>query len=185
MDQAELLRRVVQCLEKLQIPYFVTGAMASIIYGEPRLTNDIDIVAEIQDIHINGLKNCFPENDFHLDTDSVREAICHKFQFNIIHPQAGLKVDVMISRNDAYDRNRFSRKKRLRSLPDLEVNFASPEDVIIKKMQYYQEGRSEKHIRDIQGILKISFDMIDMDYISKWAAQLDLVAVWSDIQTKR
>jgi len=91
----------------------------------------------------------------------------------------------MISRNDAYDRNRFSRKKRLRSLPDLEVNFASPEDVIIKKMQYYQEGRSEKHIRDIQGILKISFDMIDMDYISKWAAQLDLVAVWSDIQTKR
>jgi hypothetical protein len=184
MDQAELLRRVVLCLEKLHIPYFVTGAMASIIYGEPRLTNDIDIVAEVQDIHITGLKNCFPDKEFHLDEDSVRNAVRQKFQFNIIHPESGLKVDVMIPQNDAYDQTRFTRKKRLRSLPDLEVNFASPEDVIIKKMQYYQEGRSEKHIRDIEGILRISTDMIDFDYISKWSAQLGLEAVWNDILIK-
>ncbi len=87
MELFELLQKVVGLFEHLRIPYLVTGSVAAMAFGEPRLTNDIDIVAEIQDIHIKGLKNCFPENEFHADEDTIRKAICQKFQFNIIHPQ--------------------------------------------------------------------------------------------------
>ena len=184
MEQSELLGYLVRCLEKLDIPYFITGAVASIAYGEPRLTNDIDIVAEINDGHITKLKECFPEEEYYLDSDAARKAIKQRHQFNIIHPASGLKMDVMISKGDSFDRSRFARIKRLRPLEDTEANFASPEDVIIKKMEYYKEGSSDKHIRDIMGMLKISGEMIDQEYISLWAKRLSLEDIWRAIQER-
>jgi len=184
MEQSELLKYLVRCLEKLNIPYFITGAVASIAYGEPRLTNDIDVVAEVNDGHIAKLKACFSEEEFYLDSDSIREAIRRRHQFNIIHPASGLKIDVIISKRDAFDQNRFSRIKRMRPLEDTEANFASPEDVIIKKMEYYKEGSSEKHLRDIMGILEISGEMIDFEYISLWAKKLKLEDIWQAIQER-
>ncbi|OGD10433.1 MAG: hypothetical protein A2Y86_08925 [Candidatus Aminicenantes bacterium RBG_13_62_12] len=184
MEQSELLGYLVRCLEKLDIPYFITGAVACIAYGEPRLTNDIDIVADIGEEHIAPLKECFPAEEYYLDSDAIREAIQRKFQFNIIHPASGLKVDVMLPKQDAFDRSRFARVKRMRPLEDTEANFASPEDVIIKKMEYYKEGSSEKHIRDILGMMKISGEMIDLEYISSWVKRLNLDGIWQSIQEK-
>ena len=184
MEQSELLGYLVRCLEKLNISYFITGAVASIAYGEPRLTNDIDIVAEIKNTHIAKLKECFPEEEFYLDSDAVRKAIRQRHQFSIIDPASGLKIDVMISKGDAFDKSRFARIKRIRTLEDTEANFASPEDVIIKKMQYYKAGSSEKHLRDIMGMLKISGEMVDFKYISLWAKKLHLESIWQAIQAK-
>ena len=65
-----------------------------------------------------------------------------------------------------------------------QANFAAPEDVIIKKMEYYKEGGSEKHLRDIAGILKISGETVDRSYIAEWARRLDLVDIWDAIQKK-
>jgi hypothetical protein len=90
----------------------------------------------------------------------------------------------MISKRDAFDKSRFSRIKRIRPLEDTEANFASPEDVIIKKMEYFKEGSSEKHIRDIMGMLKISGEMIDPKYISLWAKRLHLEDLWQAIQER-
>lgn len=184
MEQYELLRIVVRCFENLKIPYLITGAIASIAYGEPRLTNDIDIVADIQEEHLKGLKECFPREDFYLDAETAIRSIRRKHQFNIIHPSSGLKIDVIISKKDEFDRSRFRRLKRIKPLEDTEANFASPEDVIIKKMEYYKEGGSEKHLRDIAGILKISQEMIDLKYIFLWAKRLELEEIWKAIQKK-
>jgi hypothetical protein len=181
VEPFELLRLVIECFERLKIPYFVTGAVASIAYGEPRLTNDIDIVTEIQAEHIPGLRACFPESDYSLEPDSIFRAIRDTSQFNIIHPASGLKVDIMISGRSEFDRSRFKRIRQLKPLDDLEANFASPEDVIIIKMEYYQQGRSEKHLRDIAGILRISAELIDMDYIFLWARKMGLEDIWRSI----
>lgn len=184
MEQSDLLGYLIRCLEKLGAPYFITGAVACIAYGEPRLTNDIDIVADIGEEHIAKLGECFPFEEYCFDADAIREAIQRKSQFNIIHPASGLKVDVMIAKGDAFDRSRFARVKRMRPLEDTEANFASPEDLIIKKMEYYKEGSSEKHIRDILGMLKISGEMIDLEYIFLWAQKLNLGDIWQNIQNK-
>jgi hypothetical protein len=61
------------------------------------------------------------------------------------------------------------------------VTFASPEDVIIKKLVFFQEGGSEKHLRDIRGVLAVMGDGIDRDYIDKWISALGLTAEWSAV----
>ncbi|HZX10415.1 MAG TPA: hypothetical protein VFG01_05650 [Acidobacteriota bacterium] len=184
MEQHELLLFVVGCFEKLKIPYLVTGAIASIAYGEPRFTNGIDMVIDIHPAHIHEFKSCFPENEFYLDVDSMKQAINHRSQFNIIHPESGLKVDVIISKKDDFDQSRFARTKKLNVSEKKSVNFASPEDVIIKKLQYFKKGHSEKHLRDCASMLKISSDLIDRDYISFWSKKLSISILWEELQKK-
>jgi len=183
MEPFELLIIISNVFEKLEIPYFVTGSIASITYGEPRFTNDIDIVADIKDWDIPGLIHCFPENEYYIDADSINQAIQFKSQFNIIHLSSGLKIDVMIKKKTFFDNSRFSRIKRLR-LEEKEINFASPEDVILKKMEYYKMGSSEKHLRDITGILKIYKGKIDFEYLKNWISTLDLIEIWEAIEKR-
>jgi len=150
-------------------------------YGEPRLTNDIDVVAEVQDIHIPGLLAAFPLDEFYLSEETIREAIHRQGQFNIIHPGSGLKVDVIIRKETPFDRSRVARVRALRPVESYAAAFASPEDVIIKKMEYYREGGSDKHLRDIAGMLTVSGGEIDEAYIVEWADRLGLRDIWDTI----
>ena len=181
MELQELFKHLINTFESLGIKYFVTGAMATIFYGEPRFTNDIDVVTDIREEHIPKLLKFFPEDEFYLSEDAIRDAIRHKNQFNIIHPPSGLKIDIVISKKDAFDNSRFKRIKRITPIEETQANFSSPEDVVIMKMKYYKEGESEKHIRDILSILKISGNIIDKDYINLWAKKLNLLTIWNDI----
>lgn len=184
MELYELLKYVIKAFESLGIRYFITGSMASMFYGEPRFTNDIDVVADIKKEHIAGLLKLFPEDEFYISEEAILDAIINQYQFNIIHPASGLKVDVVIAKGDDFDKSRFKRFKRVIPVEETWANFASPEDVIIMKMRYYKEGESEKHIRDIASILKISGDEIDRDYIELWAKRLDLLDIWNAILNK-
>jgi len=184
MGPFELLKKVVDVFAGLQISYLVTGAVASIAYGEPRLTNDIDIVADLKEDHVDGLVRAFPPDNFYIDEEMVRQAIQKHGQFNIIHPSSGLKVDVMIKKNTPHDKSRFERIRRIFPMESYQANFSAPEDVIIKKMEYYKEGGSDKHLRDIAGILKISGESVDRNYIFEWAQHLGLLEIWDAIQKK-
>jgi hypothetical protein len=182
MEQYELLLFVVACLDKLKIRYFVTGALASIAYGEPMLTNDIDVVVDMSLSQNDAFISCFSEEEFYFDVHSMRTAVNRRSQFNIIHPESGLKVDVIIAKKDDFDQSRFARIKKLLVSETKTADFASPEDVIIKKLLYYKEGRSEKHIRDIAGMLKISSELIDRAYITSWAKRFDVSEIWEELQ---
>ena len=117
------------------------------------------------------------------DEESMKDAISRRFMFNIIHPASGLKVDVMIKQKSKFDVSRFSRGNNY-PMDDIDVNFAAPEDVIIKKMEFYKMGGSEKHLRDITGILKTSETLIDLNYIEEWAGELFLKEIWKAIQDR-
>ncbi len=184
MELYELLEHVVLTFERLQIPYLITGSVAAMAYGEPRLTNDIDLVAAIETKHIAAMVAAFPAPSFYLSDEAIRAAIAAQTQFNIIHPTAGLKIDVMVRKDTPFDRSRFARARTLRPSESYPAAFASAEDVIIKKMEYYQEGGSDKHLRDITGMLKISGQDIDQAYISEWADRLGLRQIWDMIQQR-
>lgn len=184
MGPFELLRKIVEAFEHLHISYLVTGSVAAMAYGESRLTNDIDIVADIKEQHIPGLLNAFPIQEFYISEEMIRNAIRCKGQFNIIHPKSGLKVDVIVKKNTRFDECRFKRIHRIYPAETYKANFSSPEDVIIKKMEFYKEGGSEKHLRDITGILKISGDTVDWNYISEWAKRLGLTDIWNAVQKR-
>lgn len=180
----ELLERAVAAFERQGIPYLVTGSTAAMAYGEPRLTNDIDIVAGIEEEQVSQLVAAFPAEDYYVSAEMIHEAVRHRTQFNIIHPASGLKIDVIIRRDTPFDRSRFGRARRIHPAPSYEANFAAPEDVIIKKMEYYSEGGSEKHLRDITGMLLTSGDEIDREYIERWAVTLGLSEIWRAIQAR-
>ncbi len=184
MDPHELLERIAGILENLHIPYLVTGSVAAMAFGEPRMTNDIDIVAAVEYKHVGGLMAAFPEEEFYISEDAIRDAVRHQTQFNIIHPASGMKIDIIIRKKTPFNDSRFSRIRRIKAGENFETNFAAPEDIILMKMHYYREGGSEKHLRDISGILKISGPEVDKDYIALWAEKLNLMDIWNLILNK-
>lgn len=178
MEPSDLLTLLSRKLDELGIGYLVTGSMATIAYGEPRFTNDIDVVISLRPEDITRFCESFPMPEFYVSQDAVKDAVRDRRQFNIIHPASGLKVDGIIPKDDDFERSRQQRGVRLPIVEGVEVMFASAEDVIIRKMQYFQEGGSDKHLRDIAGVLKIQGDRIDRQYIAEWADRLAVRDVW-------
>jgi hypothetical protein len=181
MEQSELLHFVIEALETIGLRYFVTGSMATIFFGEPRFTNDIDIVVDLPADKIAQLCAAFPSPDFYLSEETVRRAVSRRGQFNVIHPSSGLKVDMMVPTDSPFNRSRFARAKKIRPAPDFDATFSSAEDVILKKMEAYREGGSEKHLRDITGVLKISGAKLECGYIEDWADRLGTAEIWREI----
>jgi hypothetical protein len=181
MGLYDLLKRLTDTLEQLGINYLATGSVATIAYGEPRMTVDIDVVVELKLEDVDKLCAAFPAQEYYVSPESARDAVTQRFQFNIIHNASGFKADVIIPKDTPFERSRQKRGRRVRLRPDLEVTFASPEDVIVRKMEYYKEGESSKHLRDIAGVLKVQGSKIDRDYIKHWASQLGVAKVWEQI----
>jgi hypothetical protein len=184
MEQSDLLRYTVAVLEELGARYFVTGSTASIFFGEPRFTNDLDIVVDLHDGDVARLCAEFPPPEFYLSEEAARRAVAQKGSFNILQPASGLKVDVIVPADSMFNRSRFSRLQRIKTAADLHVCFTSAEDVIIKKMEFFREGGAEKHLRDITGILKVSGEALDYEYIKGWAENLGLETIWRTILRK-
>lgn len=184
MELFDLLRHCVDVLESLRVPYFVTGSLASVYYGEPRLTNDIDIVIDLQTHHVARFCRAFSPAEYYVSEEAVREAVAARTQFNVIHPESGLKADMLIASDTPFGRIRFERAVRVRPTPDQEAWFSSAEDVILKKLDFYREGRSEKHLRDIAGMLKVSGGEIDENYIAEWAKRLGVSEIWEAVRNR-
>ncbi len=178
----DLLRSVIDILERLELRYFVTGSVAAIYYGEPRFTNDIDVVVDLPPERIPELLDSFPSGEYYLSEEALRHAVKQQGRCNVIHMASGLKIDLVIAADTLFNRSRFERARRVRPADDLEARFASAEDVILKKMDFFREGGSEKHLRDITGILMISGDQLDQDYIESWADQMGLETIWRTIK---
>ena len=92
-------------LERLGLRYFVTGSTATIFFGEPRFTNDIDLVVDLPEERIGELCGAFPPESFYLAEEAVRRAVRNRGQFNLIHPVSGLKVDMVIPAENALKKN--------------------------------------------------------------------------------
>lgn len=184
MEPDELLRRLVAFFEQHGIAYFITGSVAAMAYGEPRFTNDVDLVVDLEERHADAFCAAFPPPDFYVSRAAVLGAIRNRHQFNLIHVTGGVKADVILPHATEFDRSRWARRRRMPLGTVEQPMLASPEDVILKKMEYFAEGGSEKHLRDITGILKLSSQSVDRAYIEQWAAKLSVLNVWQLILAK-
>jgi len=179
----EFLHLAARCFSKNRIPYFVTGAVASFIYGEPRLTQDIDIVADIQEKNLPGLLRFFPEDEFYLERLSVERAVRERSQFNIIHPSSGLKIDVIIPKkmnsiDSVLDVAGVSGPRRVWKFR------IRPGGHHRQQARILSEGAFREHLRDIAGIIKISGTDLDFDYLAVWMGKKGLRAIWNDFLEK-
>ena len=181
MEQNELLRYTIDTFETLGISYLIGGSLASSAYGEPRMTNDIDILIDLKPEHLPGLLEKFDPNEFYVDAETVHQALFSDGQFNIIHPSSGYKIDLFVCGQDPFTSSEMARRRRLEAPDGAHAFFASPEDVILKKMEYFKMGESERQFRDIVGVIRVQGGQLDRDYIGRWALELGLTKVWEAI----
>lgn len=177
----DLLQRVSEELARLGIRHFVTGSMGSMAYGEYRSTIDVDIVADMTPTHVSALMSAFPEPDHYLSEEAMREAIRARTQFNLIHVSTGLKVDFMIPEASPFNASRFARMRSVALSPECRVPVASAEDIILMKLRYFSAGGSDKHLRDIAGMLRIMRERLDRPYVEQWAGQLGVRDLWQAV----
>jgi hypothetical protein len=181
VKQIEFLSHALGVLGRLEIPYAVVGSYASSAWGEPRMTRDIDILVQLSANQVEQLCREFPAPDFYVSQVAARDAVMHGSQFNIIHPTSGNKIDFMIAASRDHVDCQLERRQLIEFEPSVSGYVASPEDVILGKLSYYREGGSEKHVRDIKGILKVSGHAIDHDYLNRRASELELSSFWQSI----
>lgn len=175
-DQIEIIKTVVSIFDKLQIPYFICGSMASSAHGVPRATQDIDLVADIALEKLAKFEG-FIKNEFYIPEGLAADAIKEKRSFNIIHLKTIYKVDIFVSKTDIFSRSQMKR----RCLNDLgsskaRVYFATPEDTILAKLEWYRKGGhiSDRQWKDVKEVFKVQEGKLDMDYLNRMATHLGL-----------
>lgn len=167
---------IVEVLEQLSVSYHIGGSVASSIYGLPRLTIDVDLVADLKLEHVHPLVR-YLEKDYYIDEDAVKDAIRRHSSFNAIHLESMLKVDVFIPKSRLFDQEEL-RRTQLQTLVEGTRPFyvASPEGTILNKLEWYRMGNevSDRQWNDILGVLKVQGTHLDMAYLQRWAAVLQV-----------
>lgn len=174
----EVLEDVVVRFEKIGIDYFLVGSLAAMYYSRPRFTNDIDLVVQISAAKINEFEAQFPLEEYYCPPREVlRDEVIRKGSFNLIHQASGIKIDLVLNKMNEFSQSEFNRRKQVKLTPNFSAYIASAEDVIIKKLEFYKEGLSSKHIQDIQEVL--ASENVDHNYLETWVAKLSLSEAWA------
>ncbi len=172
-EQLEFLKLITSRLAGAEIPYMLTGSMAMSAYAQPRMTRDIDVVIECGPSDAQRIAELF-QADCYIDESHVREAIQSQRSFNIIHNEWIIKADFIVRKDSEYRRHEFSRRRKI-SMGDWDLWVASPEDLLLTKLQWSVNGASDVQRGDVLQLAS-SVRGMDWDYIRTWAAKLGLSA---------
>ncbi len=169
-------------LKELRIPYLVSGSVAAIFYGEPRLTNDIDIILFLERKDVTRLAAAFPQDRFYCPPVEVIQTELDRAErghFNLIDQSTGFKADIYLSGQDPLHAWALQRVRKV-DLDGEDLNLAPPEYVILRKLQYYREGKSRKHLRDIHRMLVSLGENWDRYGLESLIAQHGLASEWTE-----
>jgi hypothetical protein len=173
-------------LETLGARYMVTGSVGAIAYSAPRFTYDIDIVAALDRAQIARLPEVFPEAEFYLPPleTIAAEAREQRGHFNIIHHDTGFKAVIYLAGGDPLHAWALARARRL-DMRGESLVVAPPEYVIVRKLEFYREGGSEKHLRDIRSILDTSPDAVDRPALERMIGERGLEEAGKKVEAFR
>ncbi|HBK52347.1 DUF6036 family nucleotidyltransferase [Syntrophomonas wolfei] len=178
--EIQILKLVITKLEELNIPYMLSGSLAGSFYAQPRMTRDIDIVIELAAEQIAKITEIF-SGDFYIDEDDVNEAVRLQSMFNIIHYQAVVKIDFIIRKDSLYRKLEFERRIR-KIIAGFALWVVSPEDLIISKIFWARDSKSELQLNDVSSIMKYQAKKLDWEYIEYWVKELGLGQLWEEIK---
>jgi hypothetical protein len=180
MLEADLFLLFVRPFNRVGIRYVITGSTAATFYGEPRLTNDVDFVILLTTADIEKLPEMFPSPSFYLppmETIIGETQRSERGHFNIIHTDSGFKADLYPAGRDELNAWAFRMRHQI-EFEGESMNLAPPEYVILRKLEYFREGGSDKHLRDIRSMLGVSGEQMDHAALNKWIQKRSLEAEW-------
>ena len=179
-DVLTALTPVVNAFEALHIPYLIGGSIASSVYGVARSTLDADLMADVQPAQVSDLVARLGDA-YYLSEPAIRDSLARRSSFNLIHLDTMVKLDIFIPKGEPFDQSALGRRQSLaldRADPrPFQLN--SPEDIILLKLDWFRQANaeSEKQWRDILGVLRVQATSLDRDYLTRWAARLDLTTL--------
>ena len=174
-EELEVLSLVTQALDDTGIAYMITGSIAMNYYATPRMTRDVDIVIELHRRDIDSFIELF-QQDFYLNPDSIKEAVINHEMFNIIHSKYVLKLDFIVKKESPYRVAEFQRRRQV-VIDGIPISIVSLEDLVLSKLFWAKDTKSELQIRDVKNMLFAEHD-IDLQYIHKWVKEMNLQEVY-------
>jgi hypothetical protein len=149
-------------------------------YGEPRFTMDVDLVVHLEEPEVATVAAAFPDAEYYVPPIPVMAEEIRRLShghFNVIHHSTGLKADFYPSRGHPYWAWAWEHR-RCEMIEGQPAYFAPPEYVILSKLEFFREGGSEKHLRDIRGMLAVSGGEIDLALLERAVGELNLGVAW-------
>jgi hypothetical protein len=186
LDIAGFLKLVIDALNAAGVEYLIGGAIAEWAWGEPRATQDLDLVVKIPIKSINKLSKELKKRDMLIPAEIILDTILEDradIPINAIHMHSGLKADLYpVREGDELRQSAFERREEVDYGPPIgKVYIHSPEDLILYKLMYFGLSQQSKHSRDIAAILKSQKNELELDYIEQWAARLGLSSLWKEM----
>jgi len=186
LDLVSFLKLVLEALEAARVDYLIGGAIAEWAWGEPRATQDLDLVVKIPIKSVNKLSKELEKRDMLIPAEIILDNILEDradIPINAIHMYSGLKADLYPVRDgDELRQSAFQRRQQVDYGPPIgKVYIHSPEDLILYKLIYFGLSQQSKHSRDIAAILKSKKDELDLEYIEGWVTRLGLTSLWKEL----
>lgn len=180
-------RSVLDAIEAVPLDYCIGGAVAVWAWGEPRTTQDFDLVIHLPGNRIRLLSQELEKRRMLVPPDILLDLLLQSegdLPVNAIHMDSGYKAELFLLRMGDPFRAAALERRRLVDLgePIGQVYVHAPEDLMLNKIAYYRLSEQPKHIRDIGSIILMSGDQIDWPYFDFWLDQLGLRPVWDEVQ---
>ena len=166
-NEIDVLRDVAGKFESVGLGYMLTGSLAMNYYTQPRMTRDIDVVVALEGRDAETIMRLFAA-EYYVAPEAVRDAIARQSVFNLIHQESVIKVDCIVRKSSDYRRLEFERRRAIR-LRDFTVWMVSKEDLIISKLYWARDSRSEVQLLDVRNLLTTGYDA---EYLEKWSRAL-------------
>ena len=177
MKIEDFLRRICAALELNHVPYMVTGSLASSVHGEPRATNDLDVVIAPTRDQLFSLVQLFKRVGLYVRWEEAEAALRKRDQFNVVDFANAWKVDLIVRKAREFSVSEFNRREPA-EMDGLNFVIASAEDVLIAKLEWFKMGESERQLNDAAGIIRIQGERLDVAYIEHWIEALGLQEQW-------
>jgi hypothetical protein len=171
-----VLSDVAARLESAGFEYMLTGSVAMNYYSQPRMTRDIDIVVSFADSDSSKIAEIF-ESDYYVSADAIADATRQHSMFNIVHLESVVKVDFIVRKETEYRRHEFDRRERIR-VGESEFWIVSKEDLVLSKLCWAKDSRSELQLGDVRNLLSTG---PDLDYLNKWSSVLEVDQLLKDL----
>jgi hypothetical protein len=177
----EVIGLVVGILERLSIPYMLTGSVATSFHGRPRATHDADVVVDPEPGQVDRLLNELERCGFYVPADAARDAVQTRRQFNVIEKSRATKIDLIVRKERPFSVEEFRRRQRVDLPMARSVAIVTAEDSILSKLEWARRsGDSARQLRDAAGVVELNPNL-DRRYISHWAGELGVLDLWEQI----
>jgi hypothetical protein len=167
MNSLDVVHRIVEAFQKLEISYMTVGSFSSNVYGKPRSTKDADFVVQLEGDSINRLaRELGPA--FQLDPQMTFESITSTMRYRIKLTESAFLIELFLLSNDPHDQARFNRRVTGHLEDGTKVFLPTAEDVVITKLRWSKQGRRQKDVNDVFEVVAVQFQKLDLAYIRHW-----------------